>query len=308
MVVALIPMSDSLFITPEPISLKNIPNFNESILRDMIINDPTILGLGEIEVKDKERMQSGAGRLDILLRDPESEERYEVELQLGKTDESHIIRCLEYWDIERRRYPQYDHIAVLIAEDITSRFLNVISLFNGFVPLIAVKMTAFQIDGQPKPILSFVKVLDKVDLGMEEPEDTIEPPADRPYWVKKASEEIVTIVDDCKSILKTISPNLDLKYNRYYIGITESGPTNNFVVFRPKKAFVRVGVKFGRDQIDQLEIWGNRLTEAGLAVLPGGRTDGWLHFRLIKQDLERHRDLVVDLFTASYKKQQFVKT
>ena len=83
-------------------------------------------------------------------------------------------------------------------------------------------MTAFQIDGQPKPILSFVKVLDKVDLGMEEPEDTIEPPADRPYWVKKASEEIVTIVDDCKSILKTISPNLDLKYNRYYIGITRA--------------------------------------------------------------------------------------
>ena len=30
----------------------------------------------------------------------------------------------EYWDIERRRYPQYDHCAVLIAEDITSRFLN----------------------------------------------------------------------------------------------------------------------------------------------------------------------------------------
>ena len=296
MVVALIPMSDSLFITPEPISLKNIPNFNESILRDMIINDPTILGLGEIEVKDKERMQSGAGRLDILLRDPESEERYEVELQLGKTDESHIIRCLEYWDIERRRYPQYDHIAVLIAEDITSRFLNVIGLFNGFVQLIAVKMIAFQI--------SFVKVLDKVDLGMDDTEDTIEPPADRQYWVKKASEEMVTIVDDCKNILKTISPNLDLKYNRYYMGITENGPTNNFVVFRPKKTFVRVGAKFVRTQLDQLDIWSNRLTEAGLLVLPGGRTDGWLNFRFTKQDLEQHRDLVAELFTASYKMQQ----
>lgn len=302
---ALIYMYDPLFMTPEPISLKNIPNFNESILRDMIINDPAVLGLGELEVKDKERMQSGAGRLDILLRNPENEERYEVELQLGKTDESHIIRCLEYWDIERRRYPQYDHIAVLIAEDITSRFLNVISLFNGFVPLIAVKMTAFKINGQPKPILSFVKVLDKVDLGMEDTGDTIEPPADRTYWVKKASEEMVKLVDDdCKMILKKISASLDLKYNRYYIGITENGPTNNFLVFRPKKAFVRVGAKFGRNQSDQLDFWSDQLTEAELVVFPGGRTDGWLYFRLTRQILEQQSDLVEKLFTAAYDMQK----
>lgn len=298
-------MNDPLFMTPETISLKEFPNFNESILRDIIINDPAVLGLGELEVKDKERMQPGAGRLDILLRDPESEERYEVELQLGKTDESHIIRCLEYWDIERRRYPQYDHIAVLIAEDITSRFLNVISLFNGFVPFIAVKMTAFKINGQPKPILSFVRVLDKVDLGMEDTDDTIEPPADRMYWIKKASEEMVTLVDDdCKSILKKISPDLDLKYNRYYIGITENGPTNNFLVFRPKKSFVRVGARFGRNQSDQLDLWSSQLTEAGLIVFPGGRMDGWLYFRLTRQILEKHGDLVTKLFKDAYNMQR----
>ncbi|MDQ1311988.1 MAG: hypothetical protein QG605_527 [Euryarchaeota archaeon] len=298
-------MNDPLFMTPETISLKEFPNFNESILRDIIINDPAVLGLGELEVKDKERMQPGAGRLDILLRDPESEESYEVELQLGKTDESHIIRCLEYWDIERRRYPQYDHIAVLIAEDITSRFLNVISLFNGFVPFIAVKMTAFKINGQPKPILSFVRVLDKVDLGMEDTDDTIEPPADRMYWIKKASEEMVTLVDDdCKSILKKISPDLDLKYNRYYIGITENGPTNNFLVFRPKKSFVRVGARFGRNQSDQLDLWSSQLTEAGLIVFPGGRMDGWLYFRLTRQILEKHGDLVTKLFKDAYNMQR----
>jgi len=294
-------MVEPLFITPEPISLKDIPNLNESILRDMIIDDPAILGLGELEVRDKERMQPGAGRLDILLSDPESEERYEVELQLGKTDESHIIRCLEYWDIERRRYPQYDHISVLIAEDITARFLNVISLFNGFVPLIAIKMTAFQVNGQPRPILSFVKVLDKVELGTDDPEGTIEPPADRTYWIKKASEDSVKLVDeDCKSKLKEISPSLELKYNRYYIGITENGPANNFLVFRPKKSFVRVGAKFGRSQLDQIDFWSNQLTGVGLVVLPGGRIDGWLYFRLTRQILEQHGDLVKKLFTASY--------
>ena len=54
---------------------------------------------------------------------PEFKPRYKVEIRLGKTDECHIFRTIEYWDLERKRYPQYDHVAVFIAEDITSRFL-----------------------------------------------------------------------------------------------------------------------------------------------------------------------------------------
>src|SRR5437763_17140554 len=92
-------------------------------------------------------MQPGAGRLDLLLEepDPDAARRYEVEVQLGPTDEAHIIRTIEYWDIERKRYPQYDHCAVLVAEDITSRFLNVISLFNGTIPFVALQMQALKV-------------------------------------------------------------------------------------------------------------------------------------------------------------------
>jgi hypothetical protein len=104
----------------------------------------TVLGLGDLVLKDKERTQPHAGRLDLLLQDQETDRRYEVEVQLGSTDESHIIRSIEYWDIERKRYPQYEHCAVLVAEDITSRFLNVISLFNGTIPLIAIQMQALE--------------------------------------------------------------------------------------------------------------------------------------------------------------------
>ena len=58
---------------------------------------------------------------------------YEIEIQLGATDPSHIIRTVEYWDTEKKRYPQYDHCAVIVAEEIIGRFMNVISLFNGEV-------------------------------------------------------------------------------------------------------------------------------------------------------------------------------
>ena len=84
-----------------------------------------ILGLGDLTLKDKERTQPHAGRLDLLLQDTDANRRYEVEIQLGRTDETHVIRTIEYWDIERRRFPAYDHCAVIVAENITSRFLNV---------------------------------------------------------------------------------------------------------------------------------------------------------------------------------------
>jgi hypothetical protein len=116
------------FTRSERISLKLHPELNEKWVQELIAADPSILGLGELDVRDKERSQPRAGRLDLLLQDPETKRRYEVEIQLGPTDETHIIPTIEYWDVERKRYPQYDHCAVLIAEDVTSRFLNVVSI------------------------------------------------------------------------------------------------------------------------------------------------------------------------------------
>ena len=101
------------------IKLKNHQVLNERWLQDIIAEDPSIIGIGDVILKDKERMHHGAGRLDLLLQDADGNDRYEVEIQLGATDESHIIRTIEYWDIERKRYPQYNHTAIIIAEDIT---------------------------------------------------------------------------------------------------------------------------------------------------------------------------------------------
>ena len=129
----------------EKISLVKHPTIKESWIQQQIADDPSILGLGDLILKDKERIQPRAGRLDILLQEPETKKRYTVEIQLGKTDEAHLVRTLEYYDIERKRYPQYEHCAVIVAEDITTRFLNVISMFNGTIPLIALQMKAYEV-------------------------------------------------------------------------------------------------------------------------------------------------------------------
>src|SRR6266403_1954325 len=164
------------FVKHERIWLKDHPELNEKWVQERIAEDPTILGLGDLVLKDKERTQPRAGRLDLLLQDQETDRRYEVEVQLGSTDESHIIRTIEYWDIERKRYPQYEHCAVLVAEDITSRFLNVIGLFNGTIPLVAIQMQALRV-GEHTTVV-FTRVMDELSRGVvDEDEDAEAAPA-----------------------------------------------------------------------------------------------------------------------------------
>ena len=79
---------------PERINLYNHPEINEKVIQEIIAEDPSIIGLGDLVLKDKERIQPKAGRLDLLMQDPDSNRRYEIEIQLGKTDESHIIRTI----------------------------------------------------------------------------------------------------------------------------------------------------------------------------------------------------------------------
>ena len=103
------------YVKPERIWLAGHPQFDERWVQGRIAEDPALLGLGGLHLKDRKRMQPRAGWLDLLCQDPDSNRRHEIEIQLERTDESHLIRTIEYWDIERKRYPQYDHTAVIVA-------------------------------------------------------------------------------------------------------------------------------------------------------------------------------------------------
>lgn len=179
--------------------MRNHPIVNEKWLQSLVTNDPTILGLGDVSVKDVERKQPHAGRLDLLLSDPVSLTRYEVEIQLGPSDESHIIRTIEYWDIERKRYPQYDHVAVIVAEEITGRFLNVIGLFNGFIPIIAIQVQAVEVEDVVTLVTT--KVMDVIELATEE-EDEAGALTDRSYWEGRGSPTTVELADQMLVLIK----------------------------------------------------------------------------------------------------------
>lgn len=282
------------YIKPERISLKTHPDYTEKWVQDRIAEDPTILGLGDLVFRDRERKQPRAGRLDLLLQDQNTNMRYEMELQLGATDEAHIIRTIEYWDIERKRYPQYDHCAVIVAEDITSRFLNVISLFNGHIPLIALQMQALKVGD--KTTLVFTTVMDIMARGMvDEDEDAEAAPTDRAYWEQKGTKETVAMADQALEIARAFDPSLELKYNKFYIGLARGGLPYNFVTFRPKKEQMTLEVKLKQsDEIDE------KIDAAGLDTLEYNNQWGLYRIRLKKGDLKKHADAIRELIGLAY--------
>jgi len=287
-------MDGLTYTKPERISLKDHPTLNELWVQERISEDPSLLGLGDLILKDKERIQPRAGRLDLLLQDPESSQRYEVEIQLGKTDESHVIRTIEYWDIERKRYPQYDHMAVIVAEDITSRFLNVIGLFNGFIPLIAIQMSALKIGDQIS--LVFTTVLSETRLGLMEEEEEEHDVADRDYWEKRGSKTTVSIADDLLVMIRKLDGQLSLKYNKFYIGLAKAGQPNNFVIFRPRKEWLLL-----MPRLERSEEYEAKIETEGLELINYDKRWGRYRMRLTKDDIEKHRDFLMDLLSEAYK-------
>ncbi|HMP99441.1 MAG TPA: hypothetical protein PKC24_06635 [Cyclobacteriaceae bacterium] len=271
--------------------LKDHEDFDEQWLRKVIEDDPSIIGLGDLELKEAERIQPKAGRLDLLLYDRENEKRYEVELMLGKIDESHIIRAIEYWDNERKRLPNYEHCAVIIAEDITTRFLNIIGLFNSSIPIIAIQLNALQINDHV--VLNFVKVLDEVTVGEEEDEVTVK--KDRNYWDNKVNKESIKAIDECEEILKEIDSELTLGYTQNYIGLIKRNRPMNFVIFLPKQKFVRVEIR-----ISNKEKWSQRLEESDFEIIPIKTTARRIKFRLGKNDVLKNRSLLKELFQEAY--------
>ena len=280
----------------ERFSLKHHPEFNERWVQNLIATDPSVLRLGDLVLRDRERMQPRAGRLDLLLQDPDTKRRYEVELQLGTTDEAHIIRTIEYWDIERKRYPQYDHCAVLIAEDITSRFLNVVSLFNGTIPLIAIQMQALKVGDYVTVV--FTTVMDEMSRGyIDEDEDAESAPTDRAYWEKRGSKATVNLADQLLTIVKELDPSLELKYNKFYIGLSKEGQPYNFVSFRPKKNQLNFELKL--PQSDELDA---KIEAAGLDTLEYNKRWGLYRLRLTKDDIQSKTVLLKELARTAYER------
>ena len=269
----------------EKISIKK--NFSEKWLQDIIEADPSILGLGDLEVFRRERKQSTGGRIDFLMLSADTSTMYEIEIMLGATDESHIIRTIEYWDIERRRFPSREHKAVIIAEQITNRFFNVIALMNKSIPIIAIQLNALKYED--KVFLDFVKVLDiyespedETDLGLET--------VDRSYWENKAAQKSIKMLDEIVSLANEEYSDLKITYNKHHIAIGTI--TKNFMWLRPRKTngYIHIEILIGNENI---ELSKEILESLGLTYTIS--KDKYITFSITSPNLNKSKEKIKEL-------------
>ncbi len=223
--------------------------YDEYWLQEQIWNNPSCLQLGELEAIQKEKIVSSGGKLDILLKNPIDDSMYEVEVMLGETDPSHIIRTIEYWDLIKKKWSQRQHFAVLVAEKITKRFFNVIQIFSNSIPLIAIQANIIDINGTKS--LHFTKILD----AYEEPDDDINSESekiDRSYWTNR-SEAAVKIADEIIKITEDIYKSATLVYNKGRISIS-SESYNQMTIHKRTGAKALLVFRFGDKKDEIIEI------------------------------------------------------
>lgn len=210
-------MSDEVALAQQ-ITLREA-GYDEYWLQRQITENPACLGLGDLETISTERRQSSGGRLDILLKDPADDAMYEVEVMLGETDETHIIRTIEYRDNEKRIWPLRQHFAVLVAEQINRRFFNVIHLLSYSIPIIAIQTSLLSVN-QSKSLF-FSKILDTYE-EIDDGRSLDDRSCNREYWLSRAKWTL----DAADALLQLTSGVLEsaaLSYLKSYIAINVGG-------------------------------------------------------------------------------------
>ena len=142
---------------------------------------------------------------------------YEIEVMLGETDPSHIIRAIEYWDNEKRRFPQRQHYCILIAESFDRRYFNVIQILSLNVPMIAIQADLLEINGEH--ILNFSKILD-INVEPEGDEETTAVTeitwSEKAKWTLKTARKLLEIISEK-------AKNISLNFTQSYISIMIDG-------------------------------------------------------------------------------------
>ena len=103
------------------------------------------------------------------------------------------------------------------------------------------------------------------------------------------------MTDAVFTMVKSWDSELELKNKKFYVGLAKQGQPNNFVVFRPKKAYLRVGVRLERS--DEIEAM---LEESGLELMDYYSCWGRYRIRLAKIDIKKQEQFLQEFLKLAY--------
>src|SRR5262249_54696973 len=112
---------------------------------------------------------------------------------------------------------------------------------------------------------------------------------------KRGSKATLATTDELFEVIKKFDTELELKYNKFYIGLAKDGQPSNFVIFRPKKDWVRLEVRLKKSD----EVQG-QLENEGLDVMDYDARWGRYRIRLAKDDVNKHKDFLTNFLKKAH--------
>ena len=103
------------------------------------------------------------------------------------------------------------------------------------------------------------------------------------------------MTDEILKLVKEFNSGLELKYNKFYIGIAKGGQPNNFVIFRPRKDWLRLEVRLERSEETKAE-----LDESGLDVMDYDSRWDRYRLRLSPSDATKYREFIIAFLSKAF--------
>jgi predicted transport protein len=140
--------------------------------------------------------------------------------------------------------------------------------------------------------------MDELARGLvDEDEEAEALPTDRAYWESKSSKAMLTVADKLLEIVKPFDRALELKFNKYYIGLGRDGAPFNFVTIRPKKSTVTLEIKLPRtDDIDA------KIEQAGMDTLEYNARWSYYRLRLTPADVTGKIEILRELMQLAFER------
>lgn len=134
-----------------------------------------------------------------------------------------------------------------------------------------------------------------MSLKLVDEDEEVREITDRAYWENRGSRKTVAMADQFLEIAKQFDASLELKYNKFYIGLAKQRPPCNFIIFRPKKGFIRFEPRL-KDSTDMQE----RLENAGLDVMDYDSRWRRYGIRLQSGEIEKQKEGLTEAINEAY--------
>jgi hypothetical protein len=149
---------------------------DEGWLRGWLEEDPTRLGLGDLDKADS------AADDDRSFVATDDDRCFSVDVQLGEMEASRGFQVLDNWARNRVLHPDKTHVAVLVTEVMSDRYQTTLETLAEHLPLVVVELQVWKGENEAIVVPHVALSSDEVDLA--------ETPA------AKAAEAVAKVADE----------------------------------------------------------------------------------------------------------------